>query len=246
MVSGKEHDTFHEEEREKIMGTTSTIDKTGAKSPEDFQAIQSARCAEVTESLRSHLRDLSTALVGIRADIRTIRDESLWAFAKTETGDGFKDWKVFVKSLLGDALTEWSDRAKNSFVVMLVDEGFTAPEAAEVTDQTEAEAKKAIKKADKEADGSDVVPPTEVVTDENGEVVTPPATPEPTAADKANKVAGQAVAQNKKVMDTMPDMSDENLLKLFIDYRAVAVDLEALLVAKGIEVPAPLEHPAAA
>ena len=226
------------------MGTTTAIkNETGAKSPEDFQAIQSARCAEVTESLRSHLRDLSTALVGIRADIRTIRDESLWAFAKTETGDGFKDWKVFVKSLLGDALTEWSDRAKNSFVVMLVDEGFTAPEAAEVTDQTSGQAEGAVLEAARRAAGSDVVAPT---VDENGDVVTPPATPEPTAADKANKGAGQAVAQNKKVMDTMPDMSDENLLKLFIDYRAVAVDLEALLVAKGIEVPAPLEHPAAA
>jgi hypothetical protein len=226
------------------MGTTTAIkNETGAKSPEDFQAIQSARCAEVTESLLSHLRDLNTALVGIRADIRTIREESLWAFAKTETGEGYKDWKSFIKSLLGDSLTEWSDRAKNSFVVMLVDEGFTAPEAAEVTDQTPAEAKKAIKKADKEADGSDVVAPT---VDENGDVVTPPATPEPTAADKANKVAAQSIAQNKRVMDSAFDMSDDNLLKLFIDHRAVVVELEALLVAKGIEVPAPLEHPAAA
>ena len=217
------------------MGTTTAIkNETGAKSPEDFQAIQAARCAEVTESLLSHLRDLNTALVGIRADIRTIRDESLWAFAKTETGEGYRDWKSFIKSLLGDSLTEWSDRAKNSFVVMLVDEGFTAPEAAEVTDQTPEKAKKAIKQAAKEAAGDDVVPPT---VDENGDVVPPVVTPEPTAEEKAAKdaakVAAQAIALNKKVQDAMPDMTPTDRAKLLIDYRAVVVNLEAMVDATG-------------
>jgi hypothetical protein len=64
-------------------------------------------------------------------------------------------------------------------------------------------------------------------------VVTPEPTAEEKAAKDAAKVAAQAIALNKKVQDAMPDMTPTDRAKLLIDYRAVVVNLEAMVDATG-------------
>jgi hypothetical protein len=187
----------------------------------DLQAAGKARFAEVKAAVAAEFGNINTARANIVEHIRTIRNESLWVFAENSEGEGYTDWKSCVKDLLSGHLDDWSDRARNGFVVMLVDEGFGTKEAAEVTGQKPSEAKKAVDEANNEAEGKEapeVTPPVEV-----------------TPAQKAVKVSEQAIAQNKRVADALYDMPLEALRALAIDYRGITTQIEQQLKVRTAE-----------
>ena len=105
-------------------------DATAEELAGDEQAAGSARLAEVVESMTLHTKNLQAARWGLVADIRTIRTEGLWVYARRADGSSYEDWKSYVTELLGDLLTDWSEASKEAFIIMLVDEGFTPAEAA--------------------------------------------------------------------------------------------------------------------
>lgn len=200
------------------MATATQNGKTST-TPVDLQAVGEARLAEVVAALNSNATDLNVARHGIVGNIRTISGENLWVYAKDAEGNGYNGWKPLVKDLLGTALHDWSDKTRASFILMLIDEGFTPAEAAEVTGAKPSDAKKAVKQADDEAQGKDVEPAAPAA--------------EPTAEQKADKVATQAIAANAKVADVLMDISAEKRGVLLADYQAIVAKIEGLIETLG-------------
>lgn len=170
----------------------------------DLQTQGEARFNEIVVAVQAQVLVIDAARGEIVSLIRPIRDENLWVFGRNADGDTFTNWKDAVKYILNGAFSHWSKQARSGIVLMLVDEGFTTAEAAEVTEVTPGEAKKAVTEADNEAQG-----------------VTPEPAVEATPAEKADKVAKQAIAQNKRVADELYDMSLDSLQLLAIDYNAM-------------------------
>lgn len=183
----------------------------------DLQAAGEARYAEVAESVRSHLSTINTARHEIVGLIRTIKNESLWVFGRNAEGETYSDWKSAVKDLLGSGLSDWSKSARNSFVVMLVDEGFTPEQAAEVTGSKPSEAKKAVTEANAEAAGEST----------EAQAPTPPV--ELSKEAKAKKIADQVIAQNKRGADVIFDMDVDTLKAVEISLRGFHTSVVELI-----------------
>jgi hypothetical protein len=222
--------------------TKNTTVQVVPDAPADDAAIEAAgvaRLAEVVAQLNGGVTDLLTAKLTIIDAIRKIQDEKLWVFARDTNGDAYTDGKSLVNDLLGDALKDWSDDTRRDFILMLVGEGWTAAEAAEVTGTTPRKAANAVKKAEAAANAvfagtTPEVPAAEVPAPAEGEqapegeqATTPPATPKAQETDeqKASKIAAQAIASNKKVLDNLHLMSADDRAKLLIDYNAVVKSL---------------------
>lgn len=209
----------------------------------DIEAAGVARLAEVVAQLNGGVTDLLAAKLTIIDAIRKIQDEKLWVFAKNSEGETYLDGKSLVNDLLGNALKDWSDDTRRDWILMLVGEGWTAAEAAEATGTTPRKAANAVKKAEAAANAAftgttedaEVPAPAEVPADGTTPEVpadgttTPPVTPKAPETDeqKAGKIAAQALAGNKKVLDNLHLMSAADRAKLLIDYNAV---VEALAV----------------
>lgn len=184
----------------------------------NLQEVGEARLAVVVAEIHAAIGSIDEAKLVIIDHIRIIQSENLWVFATKEDGSGYANGKEFVKAMLGDALKDWTEATRKSFVVMLVDAGYTATEAGEVTNLSARKAKDAVKEADQEAAVAQGVEGAEPVD-------TTPS--EPTPAEKAAKVVAQSIAMNKKVMDVIGDITVEDLQKLAIDFRVVLVELES-------------------
>jgi hypothetical protein len=189
----------------------------------DADAAGVARLAEVVAQLNGGAADLLTAKLAIIDAIRKIQDEKLWVYAKDSEGETYLDGKSLVNDLLGDALKDWSDETRRDFILMLVGEGWTAVEAAKVIGTTPRAATNAVKKADAAAAAAYAgePAPAEGEPAEGEKKPEDGKKPEPTAAEKAAKVAAQAIASNKKVLDSAHEMSVADRAKLLIDYKAV-------------------------
>ena len=181
----------------------------------DLQVAGEARFNEIREQVVAQVGTIDAALNTIITLVLPIRDESLWVFGRNAEGEGYTGWKEAVKDLLNGAFSHWSNRAKGAIVVQLIDAGFTVVEAAEVTEQKPSEAKAAVNEANAESEGTEP------------QIPAPPV--ELTAEQKANKVANQSLAQNKRLLDVIFDLSVEDLGKLVIDYEGAFNQLQGML-----------------
>lgn len=203
-----------------IEATEQPVTEAAEQVVTDLQAAGEARFNEIREAVVTHVATIDEALASITTLVRPIRDESLWVFGRNSTGEGYTGWKEAVKDMLNGAFSHWSSRAKGAIVVQLIDAGFTVEDAAEVTEQKPSEAKKAVTEADDQAQGNDTEP----------QVPTPPV--ELTAEQKANKIANQSLAQNKRLLDVLFDLSVADLSKLVIDHEEVVTQLKGMLAHK--------------
>lgn len=187
----------------------------------DLQAQGQARFNEIAVAVAAQVSVMDTARGEIVSLIRPIRDENLWAFGRNANGEGFANWKDATKYILNGAFSHWSKSARTGIVLMLIDEGFTTAEAAEVGEVTEGEAKKAVTEADNEAQG---VEPVES---------TPPV--ELTPEQKADKVADQLLATVKKAKDAIYDMSADKRHIVTIELTTLLGQLDGVEKAKVAE-----------
>lgn len=96
-------------------------------------------------------RDAIKGTVDVIRYIRTNRTHE--HRTNPNTDKVYPNARGYIKAILKPYLSDWSGATKDAFILMLVDEGFTVEDSADITGSSKSKAERALKAADEESTG---------------------------------------------------------------------------------------------